>query len=128
VGAYALHLQCPWRLSSTSGVVAGSSDRFVEGDPDWADDFEAGRAGTALVDVHLARWIEANRRAPLTVQTITVDRCGGFVLALTNDWAIEVFPDASDASHDMRREQWRLLEPGTERPHFVLLNSGVEAP
>jgi hypothetical protein len=34
-------------------------------------------------------------------------------------------PDASSEPHDLR-EQWRLLRPGAEAPHLVLLNQGVE--
>src|ERR1700753_129595 len=30
VGAYALHLQCPWRIVAEKTIVTGTSDRFVE--------------------------------------------------------------------------------------------------
>ena len=75
--------------------------------------------------MHLARWIGAYALAPLVVRDVAVDRCGGMVLSLAEDWALEVFPTASSAPHDIR-EEWRLLEPATEQPHFVLLNHGIE--
>ena len=125
VGNYALHILCPWRLSSVTGVVAGSSDISVPADPDQPDADLPGRRGGALVDAHLARWIAAYAERPLVVRQVVVDRCGGFVLTLAEEWALEVFPDASSAPHDIR-VQWQLLDPTTERPPFVLLNHGIE--
>jgi hypothetical protein len=60
------------------------------------------------------------------VTSIVVDRCAGVVLAFEDHFAIEVFPDASSSPHSIDREQWRLLHPGQETPHFVLLNGGIE--
>jgi hypothetical protein len=126
-GQYALHLQCPWRVSCATGVVAGSSDLYVPFNPEADEDaFQWDRPGDAMVDAHLERWIRAHATAPLTVSGIEVDRCGGFVLQLSQDFAVEVFPDASSEPHDVR-EQWRLLQPAQDAPHFVLMNQGVEA-
>ena len=126
VGEYALHLTCPWRVSSETGVVAGASDLFVPADPDVPDEeFQWDRPGAAIVDLHLRRWIGVHAVAPLRVTAVEVDRCGGFVLRLEKEFALEVFPDASAEPHDLR-EQWRLLQPGRETPHFVLGNHGVD--
>jgi hypothetical protein len=102
-GEYALHVQCPWRISGAAGVVAGSSDELV-------------------VDRRLATWLDAHRTDPLRVTSLQADRCGGFIAALTHEFALEVFPEDSSGE-----EQWRLLQPGSEAPHFVVLGAGVES-
>ena len=125
-GEYALHVQCPWRLSGTAGVVAGSNDIYVPADPDIDEaDFRWDRPGASIGDERLRRWIEAHAAAPLIVQAVEIDRCGGFVLRLQQDFAFETFPDATSTPHDIR-EHWRLLQPGRDARHFVLLNQGVE--
>jgi hypothetical protein len=125
-GEYALHVQCPWRVSGTAGVLVGSSDIYVPADPELDDaDFRWDKPGDALADERLDRWIAAYETNPLVIQAVAVDRCGGFVLHLPHDFAFEVFPEATSAPHDIR-EQWRLLRPGEDSPHFVLLNQGIE--
>jgi hypothetical protein len=124
VGGYALHLSCAWRLSGTTGVIVGASDKFVPATDD-EEDFRWDRPGRALGDVLLKGWIASHSGAPLCVESVDVDRCGGFVLRFPQTFALEVFPDAGSAPHDIR-EQWRLLQPGTVAPHFVYLNQGIE--
>ena len=125
-GEYALHMQCPWRVSGSAGVLAGSSDIYVPADPDIDEsDFRWDKPGGALGDERLGRWMAAYATAPLVVRAVEVDRCGGFVLRLPHDFAFEAFPNATSAPHDLR-EQWRLLRPGQDAPHIVLLNQGVE--
>jgi hypothetical protein len=34
VGQYALHLQCPWRIIATDGIVTGSSDYYEPAEVD----------------------------------------------------------------------------------------------
>jgi hypothetical protein len=128
VGAYALHLQCPWRLSGTTGIIAGSADIYLPRDDDVPESEGAVlRIGSMLVDVALERWVAAHETKPLQVQAVRVDRCGGFTLVLEQDFALEVFPDASSPPHVIT-EQWRLLPPEADDDpkHFVMLNSGVQ--
>jgi hypothetical protein len=127
LGEYALHLQCPWRVSGATGVLTGSSDLFVPADP-MADEgmFRWDKPGDAVVDLLVRRWVSAHAAKPLVVERVSVDRCGGFALSLSQEFAIEVFPDASAEPHDVR-EQWRLFRTeGDDERHFVWLNHGIE--
>ncbi|HEY0779781.1 MAG TPA: hypothetical protein VGD56_17570 [Gemmatirosa sp.] len=125
-GEYALHVQCPWRLSHVAGVVVGASDVFVPADPDVAEDaFRSDRRGASTADAHLRRWLTAHAAAPLPIERIHVDRCCGVALYLEQEFALEIFPDASSEPHDLR-EQWRLLRPGNDAEHLVVLNHGIE--
>jgi hypothetical protein len=126
VATYALHLQCPWRLSGTTGIVIGSADVFVPRDDDVPEsEVVESRAGSTLVDAALRRWPAAHAAAPLRVDAVRVDRSGGFTLVLEQDFALETFPDASSPPRVIV-EQWRLLQPAIDAEHFVMLNSGVE--
>ena len=127
-GEYALHLQCAWRISGPTGVVVGSQDVQLPADPGTAlDSFAWDVPGRSLSDKLLRGWFDGNASSPLVVESIAVDRCGGFVLHLGRDFALEVFPHAGAAS-DEGHEQWRLLRPGVDVPHFVVGNTGVKDP
>lgn len=119
-GDYALHIQCPWRISGRDGIVTGAADMFAPADPNLPEwEFDADRPGTSIADRELRRWIDSYAHRPLAVVGIEVDRCGGFVLKLSEGFAFEVFPDAvgTDPEHG---EHWRLLQPGRETRHFVM--------
>ncbi len=49
-----------------------------------------------------------------SVTGVTLDSCGGIQIQMTGDYKIIVFPCAS------RGEDWRLLEPGSDKPHYVV--------
>jgi len=118
-GEYAIHVQCPWRVSDKNAIVVGAADMFECADssiPEWA--FDPLRPGNAVADAKLRQWIDEYRHRPLVVLGTEVDRCGGFVLRLSEGVAFEVFPDTS-ASGD-ESEYWRLLRPGDDSPHFVV--------
>jgi hypothetical protein len=126
VGTYALHLTCPWRLSGTTGVITGSTDIFVPGDEEMPDsDVAESARERMLVDLEMRRWLAGHADAPIRVEKVCVDRCGGLTLKLGQDFALEIFPDASWPPYAII-EQWRLLQPSTDAAHFVMLNSGVE--
>ena len=119
-GEFALHVQCPWRISSRSGIVTGSADMYVPAGPDIPEwEFDANRPGNAVADRELRRWIDSYAHRPLAVVGVDVDRCGGFSLKLSEGFAFEVFPDrvAVDPRYD---EYWRLFQPALEARHFVM--------
>jgi hypothetical protein len=123
-GQFALHLQCAWRISSRHGIVVGSSDLYVPRDADAPEFlFDPNRPGDAIADLHLNQWIAAYATRPLVVVGIDIDRCSGFVLRLSEGFAIEVFPNSSDPTHES--EEWRLLQPGQDIPHFVVRSGGA---
>ena len=124
VGAYALHVSCAWRLSGTTGVIAGVDDLYVPAVDD-DEDFQWDRPGKALADIRLRTWIAAHSASPLAVERITVDRCGGFALYFPQTFAVEVFP-AAGSDPSLIREMWRVFQPGRESDHFVYLDQGIE--
>jgi hypothetical protein len=123
-GEYALHVQCPWRISGRTAIVVGAGDMYRCADPnvpEWA--FDPGHPGNAVADVRLRQWIAAFAHRPLAVLGVDADRSGGFVLRLSEGFAVEVFPDSSEAGDEA--EYWRLLKPGDDTPHFVMRGPGA---
>ena len=126
VGDFALHLQCPWRVSASDAVVVASGDMFHPAADRDEREFDPGRPGDAVADTELRRWIDAHANAPLEVMSVDVDCVGGFALELARSNVVEVFPDVSAAVRP-GVELWRLLRPGRDLAHVVLLSSGIEA-
>jgi hypothetical protein len=98
---------------------------YVPATPDDTDEFQWDRPGSALADHRLNDWIRDHEADPLEVLGVDSDRCGGFTLDLGGGFAFEVFPEASLYEYEPR-EQWRLLSPGKETAHFVVLDTGVD--
>jgi len=124
VGAYALHLQCAWRITGPSGIVVGSRDLFYApgGDPyNEPPDFDWAQPGANRRDHRTAGLIAEMAVSPLRVESVHGDAVGGFRLVLSDGYTLEVFPDDS-----LPAEHWRLFQPSTEAEHFVVTGDGIE--
>jgi hypothetical protein len=121
VGAYALHLQCPWRLVGRDGIITGSSDRNEPPANGAEIDRNDARTGT-LQDVRLAALFggydletrsHINATGGLVVTAVTADHFGSVDVSLTGDVRLQLFPDGSLG------EDWRFFDASGEKPHFV---------
>ena len=110
VGAYALHIQCPWRIVKNDQVVTGSSDRYLSA-YEHVDD-EDPRSGN-LQRVHLASLLQGYDAATKSLTNITdalivlstaSDGYGGADLSLSGGYRLQIFPDGS------RGEDWRFIK------------------
>jgi hypothetical protein len=126
VGEYALHVQCPWRIAEEERVVVGSLDLYYPPDLKIADpvphldwDWESGNRQDEL----LKQMFQSGKS--FQVQAIEVGAAASLHIVVREDFFLDVFPDDSVTS--ARHEHWRLLAPGTERPHFVITGSGIES-
>jgi hypothetical protein len=120
IGAYALHVQCPWRLEGPMGIVTGRDDLWSyagpgERPPRWS--YEDGhslqdkRFGNLFTrDESTQSWVnESNRFAVIsTHQTAR----GDVKLELAGEHAILLFPASS------KYEAWRFFSPGSD-DHLV---------
>lgn len=120
VGAYALHVQCPWRIVSQNAIVTGTSDRFLgatEGEEVNHDDPRSGslqfvRAESLLKGYDDTTRSFVNATNQLVVLAAHADDFGGADLLLSGDYRLQIFPDGSLA------EDWRFVE--FEGPHLVI--------
>jgi len=120
VGAFALHVQCAWRLMAPDGIWVASGDLFVPaGNPDVKPvDWDWMKHGSNRRDERIEHWFA---RAPHHVEGVRADEFGGLVLALAGRCALEVFPDDS-----LEHEHWRLLQPTEDTRHLVVTGLGLE--
>ncbi len=131
VGEIALHVQCPWRIVDSKGIVTGTYDRIYPADDeeDWLN-FD-GSANPSRCEARLAMLFEQHAKVPLTVESVSADFVGGFRVMLHGEIVLEAFPAVS-----RRREPseiWRLFRSATgsarsaER-HFVVTDNGITDP
>ena len=125
VGEYTLHVSCPWRLVGPEGLVVASGDLFTPADPlaDLAD-FDWEVPGASWCDVRLQAFIAATAGDPPTVTAISADELGSLRLFLGDEYVLDIFPDSSPAPH-VESEFWRLLQPGSGAPQFVVGSEGI---
>jgi hypothetical protein len=121
VGDFALHVQCPWRLVTTTQVLTGSTDYYepaVEGEDVNLDDYQSGNLQRKRLQA-LFQTYDAETRSlinqsdSLTVISLHADRFGGLDLELSGGVRLQVFPDGS------RGENWRFFSPGNDESHFI---------
>ncbi len=131
VGQYALHVQCPWRIEGTEGVVVGRSDLLepadesAEIDPDTWDCDENGNLQDELIDTFMQGYDPqtgsfADDMDMLVVEAVLGDACGGAVLTLSGGLRLTIFPDGT------RGEDWRIFRPGTDERHFIVAGGKIE--
>ena len=120
VGEYALHIQCPWRITAGENIVVGHREVYypVSGDEPESD-FDWGPMGSNRLDQSLDRIFKDERK--LVVQAVEVGVGGYLRLYLSGDLSLEVFPDDS-----LAHEHWRLFRPYTSERHLVVTGKGIE--
>jgi hypothetical protein len=119
VGAYALHVQCPWRIVDDKTVVTGSSDRFVE-PKDETEVHEDPRSGNLqrIKIESLLKGYDAETKSfvnfteQLVVISVNTDKYGGADLLLSGGYRLQIFPDGS------QDENWRFI--ALEGRHVVI--------
>jgi len=126
VGEYALHVQCPWRLTKGTRLVAGSGDLYTPADPDAdRETWDRDVVGATWWDDRMREFFRGTSLS-IRVQDVMADFFGGFRLLCSDTVTFEVFPSASAAPHDVS-EYWRLLQPAASTEHFVVRATGLEA-
>jgi hypothetical protein len=122
-GEYALHIQCPWRIEHGVRIATGWADYYLPADDNHDEHWEPGMITGHLQNQVLADLLKGydsetrsytNETEYFHVVSLNPDEFGGVRIHLTGDYQIVLFPCAS------RGEHWRLLEPGSEKPHFVV--------
>ena len=127
VGEYALHTEKPWRILGPDGILTGSGDRYYPaGDPTGKipPDFNWLKQGANRADARTTEFMNKWAQAPLIVEDVWADAVGSIRLTFSHGFALEVFPN--DSLPGEYSEHWRLFQPYSEAPHYVLTGSGLE--
>ncbi|NOT61761.1 MAG: hypothetical protein HOP19_16220 [Acidobacteria bacterium] len=124
VGDYALHVQCAWRIRSSSRIIVASDDRYSPADETLTEDdnFEWDVPGANRCDRRMDEWLAAFAGNYPVVTNVATDSVGGFSLFLSDDQMLEVFPDNSLT--DEYSEYWRFFKHSSDDKHFVFSGTG----
>lgn len=123
VGEYAVHVQCAWRISSSSGIFVASQDMYISAtnSVQQPEDFDWDQPGNNRCDVRISMLLNGRESTPLLVNNVSADSSGGFCLSLSDYYSLEVFPDSS-----IDYECWRLFQPYKDGEHFIVTGDGIE--
>jgi hypothetical protein len=115
VGELALHIQCPWRITSGNEIFVGSRDVYYPVDSDGrqaSDDFDWDRSPNRRGEL-LNRLFNGNRL--FIVHSTELGPGGSLRIEFENGFLLEAFPDNS-----LSLEHWRFFSPGDDRSHFIV--------
>jgi hypothetical protein len=121
VGQYAFHIQCAWRIRRGDQVLVGSRDLYVppaEGE-EGLETFNWDVPGANRRDKRIADLFQ-NETRQFVAKRVQVAEAGTFTIILDDEYALDVFPDDS-----LSDEHWRIFQPSSEVPHFVVSGSGL---
>lgn len=117
VPTYALHIQCPFRISSVNGIITGSDDLFVSlSDPESVVDLSC--KTVCVLDERLE--CIANKIKDEVVDRIVINEYGDLYLYFS-DYSIAVF-----SANSMEMESWRFIELGNNGKHIIRTGIGFE--
>jgi hypothetical protein len=121
VGDYALHVQCPWRITLEDKIIVGRGDMFGDillkqnNTPACDVDWNKGNTFDGIVKEFLL-----NESRQLMVQIVSVGHAGSLTILLEGNYRLEIFP--YDSSED---EHWRFFKPHAGEPHLVFTGEGI---
>ena len=124
-GTYALHVSGAWRLSDPGGIITGSGDLFTPVDPNAdLETFDWDVKGASWWDHQMEEFTAAFAVSPPVVERVHADRLGDARLLLSQGIVFETFAHSSAADH-LETEFWRLFQPASEAPHFIVDTNGA---
>jgi len=107
VGAWALHIQCAWRLEKAGRVAATE------------DDLRGGDEKASATTERIQRLLLGDAFAA-TVESVTVNQSSGLLLSLSCDLRLTVIPDVPQEGED-----WRFFAPGVSTAHLVITDGKI---
>ncbi|HTW32771.1 MAG TPA: hypothetical protein VMD76_13910 [Candidatus Sulfotelmatobacter sp.] len=122
VGEWALHVQCPWRITRAETIVTGRGDIFCTpeetNEPTPADfNWEKGNRFDRI-----AEQLFGDGSHEFSVQCIELGDAGAIEIRLEHDYKLQVFPQDSESA-----EHWRLFRPYVDERHLVFSGRGFQA-
>jgi hypothetical protein len=106
VGEFALHLQCPWRLTNENEIIVGNGDLYQQADEkaDYDENYDYLTFNANLRDVKLDKLIKDKT---IKIISAKADKFGGLEICFDNNITLTVFPDLASKADN---ENWRLID------------------
>lgn len=122
IGQFALHIQCPWRISDGTAILVGYFNMYEPKDQyqEVEEPFNWDTVGGNIRDYRLQELI---RTKELIVQSVQGDSLGGFDLFFSSGIVLSVFPASSLI--DEYAEYWRLLDNCYPQKEHIVSGWGV---
>lgn len=135
VGDFALHIQCPWRIGDSTGIITGRYDLYFSAETsEYFDDvidngdmrykFEKNlqdkKIGELLQGFDAITRSYINVTNLLVVEKVEADNFGGATIYLSGGYQLSMFP------YSCQTEHWRFLQGATNEKHFVVSGSHIE--
>lgn len=108
IGAWALHIQCDWRIEQGDGLLASYSD------------FAASEESTDRITRQIRDLLVEH--GPTVVEHVTVGDKGDACISLAGGRRLLIRADAIPGDED-----WRLFPSDPDAPHFVIEGGKVAA-
>jgi len=123
IGEFALHLQCPWRLTNENEIIVGNGDLYQQADEtaDYDENYDYFEFNANLRDVRLDKLIKDKT---ITIISAKADKFGGLEICFENNITLTVFPDLASKADN---ENWRLIDFRNEKSkHLESWTTGYE--
>ena len=123
VGEFALHLQCPWRVTNENEIIVGNGDLYQKAyeTADYDENQYYFEFNANLRDVKLDKLINDKI---ITIISAKSDKFGGLEICFDNNINLSVFPDIASKAGN---ENWRLIDfRNTKSKHLESWTTGYE--
>ena len=123
VGEFALHLQCPWRLTNENEIIVGNGDLYQQAEEtaEYNENYDYFEFNANLRDVKLDKLIKDKT---ITIISAQADKFGGLEICFDNNITLTVFPDITSKADN---ENWRLIDFRNENSkHLESWTTGYE--
>lgn len=124
IGEFALHVQCAWRIVREDRVIVGSRDLYYPADYSGEEEIPPGFDWDRDLNLRDKRvqLLFGDGPVEFTVLKTEAGAAGSLSIALRGNLFLDIFPYDS-----LPHEHWRLFDPRTDTPHFVVTGSGIES-
>lgn len=118
VSEYALHIQCPWRITHNGKIIVASHDIYYPADGEDNDDFVWDIIGNNRFDKIAKKLNAVIKKGEIKVLNAKVTIFGDLILDFAKNYKLEAF--LADSLHE---EYWRfIINRENDARHFVVFD------
>jgi len=122
-GKFALHIQCPWRITNSEEIIVASDDLFEQPEnlTEYIPEFDWDKPNGNYRDQKLKEFFENNSNKVLKTE---LNLYGDLNITFEKEIKLTLFPSLSKKSD--YSEYWRIFESSKDSNHYVFSAMGKE--